>query len=330
MATIKDIARRAGVGVATVSRALNRTGYVKPTTLKKVLVAADELGYVPNRQARAMVNGATMTLGILIPDMDNSLFMRIVRGINDAAYPLGYSLLVMDSRGNPEWERQILRTMLELRADGVILFATPGTPELIPTIEGTPLVVLDRLIPGSPIPQVSVDHYQGARQAVELLLKECHYPPAFLSGPPMVTSSTPRLQGYLDALEYAGFTSRDARIAPGNFTYEGGYHGMKTLLNSISPSSPVDGVFAANDLSALGALRAIREAGYVCPDDIRVVGFDDIEAARYVNPSLTTIRQPMDQIGQTALRMLLAQIHGQELEDQLVLLPGQLIRRESC
>jgi len=330
MATIKDIARRAGVGVATVSRALNRTGYVKPTTLKKVLVAADELGYVPNRQARAMVNGATMTLGILIPDMDNSLFMRIVRGINDAAYPLGYSLLVMDSRGNPEWERQILRTMLELRTDGVILFATPGTPDLIPALEGTPLVVLDRLIPNSPVPQVSVDHYHGARQAVELLLKECRYPPAFLAGPTMVTSAAPRLHGYLDALENAGIAIREARIVPGNFTYEGGYHGMTTLLSHVSSTLPLDGVFAANDLSALGALRAIREAGFVCPDDIRVVGFDDIEAARYVNPTLSTIRQPMDQIGQTALRMLLSQIRGQALEERLVMLPGQLIRRESC
>lgn len=328
MATVKDIARRAGVGVATVSRALNRTGYVKPETLTKIQKVANDLGYVPNRQARAMVNGSTMTLGILIPDMDNTLFMRIVRGINDAAYPRGYSLLVMDSRGNPDWERQILRTMQELRVDGLILFATPGTAALIgATEQQMPMVVLDRLIPGSTVPQVSVDHYQGARLAVDLLLQECRYPPALLAGPELVTSSLPRLAGYLDALKQADISSRDARIEMGNFTYEGGYLGMKRLL---ARHCPLDGVFAANDLSALGALRALRDDGYQCPDDIRIVGFDDIEATRYVYPSLTTIRQPMDKIGQVALEMLLKQMTGESVQSHLILLPAELVRRESC
>ncbi len=328
MATIKDIARRAGVGVATVSRALNRNGYVKPDTLAKIEQVAEELGYVPNRQARAMVNGATMTLGILIPDMDNALFMRIVRGINDAAYPKGYSLLVMDSRGNPEWERQILRTMQELRVDGLILFATPGTAELVRSIRHRiPIVVLDRLIPGSDVPQISVDHYQGARLAADLLIRQCKYPPAMLTGPELVTSSHPRLQGYLDSLKAVGLSTKDARTELGGFTYEGGYHGMTKLL---ADRRSLDGVFAANDLSALGALRAIRDAGYQCPDDIKIVGFDDIEATRYIYPSLTTIRQPMDAIGQAALHMLSQQMDGEPVTENLILLPGELIRRESC
>ncbi|NMP22247.1 LacI family DNA-binding transcriptional regulator [Sulfobacillus harzensis] len=328
MATIKDIARRAGVGVATVSRALNRSGYVRPETLTKIEQVADELGYVPNRQARAMVNGSTQTFGILIPDMDNALFMRIVRGINDFAYPLGYSLLVMDSRGNPERERRICRTMQELRVDGLVLFATPGTANLLTTLDRTlPAVVIDRLLPSSDVPQVSVDHYKGAKDAVGLLLSVCQYPPAMISGPEQVTSSEARLQGYRDALRSAGVSPKDERIESGGYTYEGGYQAMRGLLTR---GRSLDGVFAANDLSALGALRAIRDVGLRCPDDVRVVGFDDIEATRYVYPSLTTIRQPMDEIGRVAVDMLVKRVTGELVEVDPVLLAGKLIRRESC
>lgn len=329
MATIKDIARRAQVGVATVSRALNKSGYVKPETLAKIEAVAVELGYVPNRQARAMVNGSTQTLGILIPDMDNDLFMRIVRRINDAVYPMGYSLLVMDSRGNPERERQIFRTMQELRVDGLILFATSGTASLLQAFEHPiPSVVIDRLLPASPVPQVSVDHYQGARQAVDLLLKECQYPPAILTGPASATSSRPRLEGYMDALSEAGHTASDMRVEGGNYTYEGGYQGMMRLLDCGSRS--LDGVFAANDLSAMGALRAIRDRGYRCPDDVRVVGFDDIDATRFVYPSLTTVRQPTGEIARVAVEMLLSLVHGEPVEESPILLAGELVRRESC
>lgn len=328
MATVKDIARQAGVGVATVSRALNRTGYIKPSTLVKIEQVAQELGYIPNRQARAMVNGKTMTLGILIPDMDNALFMRIVRGINDTAYPLGYSLLVMDSRGDSIRERQILRTMQELRVDGLILFCTPGTAELLSIIDDTfPIVVIDRLLEGVDVPQVSVNHYHGAQLATDLLLSQCHYPPAFLGGPDTVTSSILRLQGYLVQLAAAGIGQNEARVEMGQFTYEGGYRGMRQLLGRYTS---IDGVFAANDLSALGALRALRDEGLRCPDDIRIVGFDDIEATRYVYPSLTTIRQPMNKIGQTALELLLSQKYKGAPLTGPILLPGKLVRRESC
>lgn len=327
MATIKDIARQAGVGVATVSRALSGTGYVKPATLAKVQQVAAELGYVPNRQARAMVQGSTQTLGILIPDMDNDLFMRIVRGINDATYPLGYSLLVMDSRGNPEWERQIFRTMQELRVDGLILFATSGTSALLDSLEHSiPAVVLDRLLAKSSVPQVAVDHYVGVRQAVDLLLSVCQFAPVMLCGPVTASSSAPRFKGYVDALRGAGLAESDMRVEPGDYTYEGGYRGMRALLQQ---KQPLDGVFAANDLSAMGALRAIRDAGLRCPEDVRVVGFDDIEASRYVYPSLTTIRQPVDTIALAAVEMLLNPGKGgPPLEPHL--LPGELVRRESC
>lgn len=329
MATIKDIARQAGVGVATVSRALNRSGYVKPETLDRILEVAAALHYVPNRQARAMVNGSTQTLGILIPDMDNALFMRIVRGINDVAYPLGYSLLVMDSRGREDWERDIFQTLQELRVDGLILFATAGTHTLLTQARHPiPSVVIDRLLPESSLPQVSVNHYGGARQAADLLLSMCQFPPALLAGPQGVTSSRPRLEGYLDALRASGCPVDNDRIEQGDYTYEGGYRGMARLIERHRQG--LDGVFAANDLSAMGALRAIRDAGLSCPEDVRVVGFDDIEASRYVYPSLTTIRQPMDAIARTAVEMLLALFRGDECKRAPVLLPGELVRRESC
>lgn len=190
-------------------------------------------------------------------------------------------------------------------------------------------MVIDRLLPNSSVPQVSVDHYKGARDATNLLLKACRFPPVMLTGPESATSSTPRYQGYCDALAEQGLHPTAIRVQMGDYTYESGYRGMIRLLRD-QHKKPLDGVFAANDLSAMGALRAIRDAGYRCPDDIRLVGFDDIEATRYVFPSLTTIRQPMDCIATVAVEMLLALNNGEEVAERMVLLPGELVRRESC
>ncbi|SMC04676.1 transcriptional regulator, LacI family [Sulfobacillus thermosulfidooxidans DSM 9293] len=328
MATIKDVARRAGVGVATVSRALNRTGYVKSETLHKIEQAMAELGYIPNRQARAMVGGSTMTIGVLVPDMDNSLFMRIVQAINDAAYRYDYTLLVMDSRGEAEREAKIVRAMQELRVDGLILFGTPGTHEVLNHLSPTgPLVILDRLIPSFPGPQVSVNHYEGAKIAVNLLLQYCHFPPAFIAGPYHVSSAQERYKGYQDVLYDHQISIDQNRIEPADFTYQAGYEAMQRLIARVSD---LDGVFAVNDLAALGAMKAIYEHGLRCPDDIRLVGFDDIHAARYVTPSLTTIRQPMEAIGESAVNIVLKQIHGELVDTKPIVLPGKLIRRESC
>lgn len=328
MATIKDVAKRAGVGVATVSRALNRTGYVKADTMQKIEKAMLDLGYIPNRQARAMVGGTTLTIGILVPDMDNSLFMRIVQAINDAAYDQGYTLLVMDSRGEINREAKILRAMQELRVDGLIIFGTPGTQEVLTHLSLTgPLVVLDRLLPGVNVPQVAVDHYHGARLAVNLLLSHCQFPPAFLTGPANISSAHDRLRGYHDVLIEHNMDVNSARIVSADFTYQAGYDAMHELFRR---NIPIDAVFAANDLAALGAMKAIYERGFRCPEDIHLIGFDDIHASRYVTPSLTTIRQPMEAIGQTAVNILVRQIEGLVVDPTPIVLPGELIRRDSC
>ncbi|HBQ95722.1 MAG: LacI family transcriptional regulator [Firmicutes bacterium] len=328
MATIKDVARRAGVGVATVSRALNRTGYVKSGTLEKIEQAMDELGYIPNRQARAMVGGITRTIGVLVPDMDNSLFMRIVQAINDAAYRHDYTLLVMDSRGEAQREAKIVRAMQELRVDGLILFGTPGTAQVIESMKPQgPVIILDRLVTHFAGPQISVNHYDGAKTAVRLLLKHCRYPPAFIAGPAHIWSAQQRLNGYCDALRDQDVPAVLERIEYADFTYQAGYSAMNKLFSRVPD---LDGVFAVNDLAALGAMKAIYERGLGCPDDVHLVGFDDIHAARYVTPSLTTIRQPMESIGRTAVDILRKQIRGETVETTPIVLPGELIFRESC
>ena len=328
MATIKDVARHAGVGVATVSRALNRTGYVKTDTLRKIERAMNELGYIPNRQARAMAGGTTMTFGVLVPDMDNSLFMRIVQAINDAAYRRGYTLLVMDSRGETQREAKIVRTMQELRVDGLILFGTPETAQVVEHMKfQEPVIILDRLVPDFPGPQISVNHYEGAKTAVRLLLKYCHFPPAFIAGPAHIWSAQQRLKGYCDALKEHNCPVIGQRIEYSDFTYQAGYTAMNTLLSRVAD---VDGVFAVNDLAALGAMKAIYDHNLRCPYDVHLVGFDDIHAARYVTPSLTTIRQPMESIGQTTVDVLCKQIQGETVETKTIVLPGELIYRESC
>ncbi len=327
--TIREVAARAGVGVATVSRALNRSGYVKPDTLTRILKAARDLNYVPNRTAQAMVRGTTRTIGVITPDLESSIIMGMVKGINRVAYQHGYMLTIMESEGSSEWERAIAQTMRGMRIDGLLLFATPGTPTVVREMQsaGIPLVVLDRLVEGLGVPQVAADHYAGACVATNLLIDQTGEAPAFIAGPRDVWSAEARLKGYQEALKANGFDYDPSRVIPGEFGFDEGFHATKALLTRYPQ---IHGIFAANDLSGLGSMKALEEEGIRCPNDVKVVGFDDILPARLSNPPLTTLHQPAKGIGETAMTLLLGLIEGDDCQLGPFLLPAELIRRKSC
>lgn len=327
--TIREVAARAGVGVATVSRALNRSGYVKPATFARIMKAAQELNYVPNRTAQAMVRGTTRTVGVIAPDLESAVMMGMVKGVNRVAYQNGYMLTVMESEGSSQWERAIAQTMREMRVDGLLLFATAGTAAVVRDMQasGIPVVVLDRLVQGLEVPQVAVDHYAGAVAATELLIAETHSAPAFLAGPGDVWSAEARLKGYRDTVMAHGFEYVPDLVAAGEFDFEKGLYATRELL---SRHPLIRGIFAANDLSALGAMKALEELGLRCPQDVKVVGFDDILPSRLSSPTLTTVRQPAKSIGETAMTLLLGLIEGTAPDPGPLLLPAQLIRRQSC
>jgi DNA-binding LacI/PurR family transcriptional regulator len=330
--TIKDVARRAGVGVGTVSRVINRSGPVKPETKARVEATIRELNYMPNEIARSMVRGTTRTVAVVIPDMGMSVLMGMVQGLNEVAYERGYTVMALDSKGEAERERRMVRVAREKRVDGLVLFGTPGTTGVLRQIRkwGLPVVVLDRLLTSSledvQVPQVAIDHIGGARLAMNLLLQYSRRP-VHVAGPMNASSALYRLQVFGDMLAEHDIPFDQRFIEQGEFTYEGGYRATLALLERVPD---LDGVFAANDFMALGVLRALAESGRRVPDDVRVVGFDDIFMAALSNPPLTTIHHPTTEIGRLAMNILLDVMERGQASSDVTLVPARLVRRQSC
>ncbi|MFO7274322.1 MAG: LacI family DNA-binding transcriptional regulator [Bacillota bacterium] len=308
--TIRDVARRAGVGVATVSRVLNGKGYVKAETRQRVLAAAEELGYVPSQLARGLVRRLSGTVGLVVPDITNPFFPLITRGVEDAASEAGYTVFLCNADNDPELEAQDVRKLRERRVDGVIFVGTSERRELVDQLlaDDIPVVVMDRQVNHTEVDMVLVDNLAGARAAVRHLMELGHRRIAHAAGPPSTRTGQDRCQGYRQALEEAGIPYDPACVVWGDFTFESGIRAGQVLLGrSPQPTA----VFAGNDLIALGVIRAAEEAGLSVPDDLSVVGFDDIQMAALVCPGLTTVRQPAREMGRLAMTMLLERIRGE-------------------
>ncbi len=308
--TIRDVARRAGVGVATVSRVLNGTGYVKAETRERVLAAAAELGYVPSQLARGLVRRLSGTVGLVVPDITNPFFPLITRGVEDAASEAEYTVFLCNSDNDPALEANDVQKLRERRVDGVIFVGTTERRELVDRLlaDGIPVVVMDRQLDHTEVDTVLVDNLAGARAACRHLIELGHRRIAHAAGHQSTRTGQDRCQGYRVALEEAGLAYDPACVVWGDFTYESGYRAGQVLLGrSPRPTA----VFAGNDLIALGVIRAAEEAGLAVPDDLSVVGFDDIQMAALVRPGLTTVRQPAREMGRMAMVMLLERIRGE-------------------
>lgn len=307
--TIKDVARAAGVGQATVSRVLNGSGPVGQETRERVLAACRALGYVPNGPARSLVNRATGTVGLIIPDITNPFFPAVTRGVEDAASQAGYTVFLCNTDNDSAMEETDVRKLRERCVDGIIFVGSQARRSRLERLlqDGIPVVVTDREVSDLDADSVLVDNAAGASAAVSHLVELGHTRIAHAAGHRETPTGQDRCTGYRSALEQAGLPVDESLIVWGEFNVESGIRAGQVLLGrSPRPTA----IFAANDMIALGVIRAAREAGLAVPQDLSVVGFDDIPMAALVSPPLTTVRQPAYEMGWLAMRMLLERIEG--------------------
>lgn len=306
-ATIADVAARARVSTATVSRVLNGAGRASPATRDRVLAAARDLGYRPSGIARSLKLRQTRTLGLIVTDIENPFFPALVRAVEDAARAEGYAILLGNAADDPERESAYLDLLVERRVDGVIIAASSlgvrhGEWLAEPPL---PVVLVNTTATGVPLTAVASDNRGGARQAAEHLIGLGHRRLGFLAAPPRNVDSPVRLAGVRDAMGAAGLDPASLAVATGPALVAGGEGAMAELLERQPTPT---GVVAYNDLMAIGALRAVRVRGLRVPTDVSVVGFDDVEFASYVDPPLTTVAQDQATMGVEAVRALAAQL----------------------
>ncbi len=330
MATIRDVADRAGVSVTTVSHVINRTRYVEAGTEGRVRQAIEVLGYRPNLLARSLRSRKTHTIGLLVPDNSNPFFADVARAIEDAGFAEGYSVILCNSDLSEAKQAAYIDVLLAKQVDGLILISSGNRPDDLRRIidAGVPVVVVDRELSELPVDQVLVDNEQGGYLAGTYLLELGHRNIGYIAGPSDVTPSEGRVRGFNRALAEVGLQFRDDMLVRGNGRYDGGESAMRDLLaREPRPTA----VFAFNDLMAIGAISAIRRAGLRVPGDISVMGFDDILQASAMFPAITTIAQPIAEIGKVSTTLLLKRIERRNGESaSRVILPTQLIERESC
>lgn len=329
VATVKEVAAKAGVSTATVSRVLSGMGGVAEALEREVREAATSLNYWPNRAARSLRAGSSRTVGVLIPDIENPFFTSVVRGIEEVLQTAGYSLLLANFNESPEREQVHLGT---LRAEGIagLIFAASRTPtkEYQRLLQaGMPIVAVSRVPDDLNVDTVSVDNAQGARIAVAHLISLGHRRIALINGPLSLSTARERQEGCRMAFRDAGLPVPDDLIRYGDFRQAGGYHAMQALLAEAPPPTAV---FVASNLMTIGALQAIHERGLEIPSEVAVVGFDDMAWAASLRPPLTTVAQPATEVGRTAARLLLERVQNRRLPVRRVVLETRLIVRSSC
>jgi len=330
VATIRDVARVAGVSVATVSHVVNGTHYVSPELRQRVVDAIEALNYRPNRLARALSRKAVPLLALVVPDISNPYWSCVARAVQDVVDRHGYSVIVCSTDGLLQREVRFLQS-LSGWISGLILHAYHVTHEHIDPYmgEGVAVVIIGDFMAGHEQPRtwdhVRGDNEGGAQAAVEHLISLGHRRIAFIQGPAGTPSSTRRLTGFRRALERAGLPVLEELVVPGSYTREAGRTGIERLLAMPEPPTAV---FCANDLIALGALEAAQQLGWQVPRDLSIVGFDDIDEAARARPPLTTIRQPPQHLGAVAAELLMERLSGR-VEPRHTVLEFSLVVRES-
>lgn len=301
--TIGDVARRARVSTATVSRVLSGVGGARPETSDRVIAAARDLGYRPSGIARSLKLRTTRTLGLIVTDIENPFFPQLVRAVEDAAQADGYALLLCNAADDPDREASYLDLLVDRRVDGVIIAASSLGARHGEWLANPPLPVVLVNAPASDValPSIASNNRSGGRIASEHLLALGHRRIGVLTAGPRNPDAPARLAGVRDAIEAAGHDRDGLAIATGEAVVRGGEQAMTELLRR---HPDMTGVVAYNDLMAIGALRAIRAAGRRVPEDVSVVGFDDVLLAAYLEPPLTTIAQATAEMGRWAVERL--------------------------
>ncbi len=331
-ATIFDVAKRAGVSIGTVSRVINNRDRVSPETRERVLQAIRELDYQVNPFARSLANQQTDTLGLVIPQVNDPFFFQIVRGVEDAAAAAGYSLLIA-SQPRHTGEHRYLQLFRRRNVDGMVLVAIDVYEHEVQQVikRGVPIVLVQLDISRN-IPTFLADNYSGARALVEHLMEHGYRRVAYITGTDFTPDNRERLRALRDVLEEHSLALPEEYIVQGDYLVGSGSRAMRQLLSL--PERP-EAVFAANDQMAIEAIMVAQEQGLRVPEDIAVVGFDDIPMASSIAPALTTVHQPIYELGwhatQTALEMIkTARDERPRIAPRLTLLPTSLVVRRSC
>ncbi|MFZ0215850.1 MAG: LacI family DNA-binding transcriptional regulator [Candidatus Dormiibacterota bacterium] len=326
--TVRDVALAAGVSVATVSRVLNANAGVDPGRRQRVLDVIAELGYRRDGVARNLRRRSTRVIGVVITDIENPFFTRLIRGVQDQAESEGYSIVLLNSDEDPLKEARCIDVLAEERVAGVLLTSVSEvTTSVDALIAGhTPIVLIDRRVPRTDLDLVIVDNVRGARLGTEHLLAEGYRRIACVTGPAHSTTGNERRLGYEAALLAAGLTPDPALIWHTDFRSEGGHAAARALLRMARRP---DAMIVMNNLMTEGALRAIHEAGVRMPDELGLVGFDDLTWQQLVDPPVTTIAQPVREIGINATELLLRRCRGDRQPPATILLEPTLLRRGS-
>ncbi|GIF47399.1 LacI family transcriptional regulator [Asanoa ferruginea] len=326
---IGQVAQLAGVSATTVSHALNGRRPVSAETRRRIMDAIAELGYRPNVVARGLRAGRSLTIGLVIPDITNPFYPVLARGVQDVLGPAGYDEIITNTNGVRDLERAALDKMISRQVDGVA-FAVFHThaDDLQPVIDAQiPVVRLGGRAAQTGVDLVHSDDEGGAREAVRHLIHNGYRRIAFICGPAAEGPAAERVAGYRAALAEAGIGPQQNMVVHTDFSRAGGAHGVEKLIRQRKRP---DAVLCANDMMAIGALDAARERGLRVPDDLAVMGFDDIEAATLVTPQLTTIANPAREIGMACARLLLDRINGVAGPPKEIVIPTRLVRRQSA
>lgn len=318
-ATIKDIAKRTGLGLATISKYLNG-GTVREKNKIIIDQAIQELGFTVNGFARSLKTSRSRTIGVLIPELSNGFITSIITVLEDILQRNGYGIIVCDSRTDAKRQQEAIGFLLEKMVDGLVIMPTGNDGAcLLPALEKkVPVVLIDRQLTGvaGEFGSVLIDNYQISKQCIEYLLESHHQKIGIIAGPKEVSTSLQRLAGYREALAEKGVPFEERFVVFGGYTIEGGYEAFHSLLKQAPDLSAI---FVTNYEMTLGAMLAINERGIRIPDELSFIGFDNLELARLVKPKLTIVEQPIAQMGEKAAQLLLEQLLKEKAPRKIVL-----------
>jgi len=329
--TLQEVGRRAGVSAMTVSRVINGRPGVDAETQRRVEEVIAELDYVPNRIARGLLSQKTQTIGLIVPDVVNPFFAPVVRGAETAARRAGYRVLLCNSEGDLRLEREYIEDLMAHRVEGLLLAPASDSSRhsIFPLLRGGfPLVLLDRVLPDSDCDLVVSDSATGARRLVEHLLGVGHRDIAHFTDAEDTSTGRDRLQGYREALAAAGIPAREELVFRTTVDQIGGYRAAQEAL-ALEPRPTA--IFAVNNMTAVGAMKALRERNLSVPEDIAIVCFDDVEHLAVLSPFLTVVDQPAETLGALGAQLLLERIAGKAGDrSRRITLQTDLIVRRSC
>ncbi|WP_017187570.1 catabolite control protein A [Alkalibacillus haloalkaliphilus] len=326
--TIYDVAKKANVSMATVSRVINGNTNVKPTTRQKVLDAINELGFRPNAVARGLASRKTTSVGVIIPDISNLFFAELARGIEDIASMYKYHIILSSSDQQKNKELDLLDNMLEKQVDGVIFMGSSVTDEHIEAFKhaNVPVILAATVDESQSLASVNIDYYQAMKEAVQFLAEHNDEAIGFVTSPLNATINEMKKQGYEDALNDKGLSFNQELIYAGDDSYNSGIEAANYFL---SLQKRPKAIITSSDEMALGVIHGAQDQGVKIPEEIEVIGFDNTRLANMVRPTLTSVLQPMYDIGAVSMRLLTKLLRGEEIDQEQVTLPHRIVERDS-